>query len=111
MSKEYKQLKNFIHNEAGITKEELREMIREVVQVEVKQIVEAKRPYIEETVEVYTREHINSIIKHGLSDGGRLLYGFKERVSSTLSDAVGKYVASQLNIEVQVKEPRNEGVK
>lgn len=35
--------------------------------------------------------------------GGRLLYDFKERVSQTVSNEVGKRIANNLNISVELK--------
>jgi hypothetical protein len=40
--KYYKEVKNFIHNEWGITKEEIREIIKKTIEVEVRKIVEGK---------------------------------------------------------------------
>jgi hypothetical protein len=108
MKSNYKEIKNYIHNEAEITKDELRAMIKDAIEIEVKQIVEAKRPHIDQIVDTYSRQYINAIIHNGISDGGRLLFGFKERVSSSLSDAVGKYIADQLTFEIKVKEDKNE---
>lgn len=108
MKSNYKEIKNYIHNEAGITKDELRTMIKEAIDLEVKQIVEAKKPYINEVVDTYSKQYINAIIHNGLNDGGRLLFGFKERVSSSLSNAVGKYIADQLSFEIKVKDDKNE---
>ncbi|MGT8906764.1 hypothetical protein [Bacillus subtilis] len=50
---------------------------------------------------------IESLIEEGFRDGGRLLYGFRERVSQTVSDEVGKRIANVLNINVELKEERN----
>lgn len=104
MTSNYKEIKNFIHNEEGFTKEEIRQMIQESINIEVKQVIEAKKPYIEELVETYSKQYIDAIIENGMHDKGRLLLGFKERVSSALSNAVGSYVATQLDIQVNVKE-------
>ncbi|WPS85342.1 hypothetical protein SMD22_01560 (plasmid) [Brevibacillus halotolerans] len=100
MRRRYKEIKNFIHNEEKITKEEIREIIQEAVQKEVNRIMEKKQNYIDTCVKSY----VEGVICEGLSDGGRLLYGFRERVSSTLSEEVGKFIANQLQIDVKLKD-------
>jgi hypothetical protein len=100
MHQSYKEVKNFIHNEAKITKEEIREIIREAVRNEVHHILGEKPDYIDKCVQSY----IEKIIKEGLTNGGRLLFGFRERVSSALSDEIGRFVANQLVIDVKVRD-------
>ncbi|MFF2531414.1 hypothetical protein ACFVS2_21140 [Brevibacillus sp. NPDC058079] len=98
MHSSYKEVKNFIHNEAQITKEEIRAIIRETVREEVNRIVGEKQDYID----VCVKSYVERLIREGLTDGGTLLFGFRERVSSTLSDQVGKFIANQLQIDVSV---------
>ncbi|MES9715064.1 hypothetical protein [Bacillus velezensis] len=52
-------------------------------------------------------EKIESLIAEGFENGGQLLHGFKERVSQTVSDEVGKRIAKVLNINVELKEEGN----
>lgn len=100
---QYKEFKNMMHNEMSITKEEIRALIKQTIEIEVRKIVEGKQAYIERCVDEYTQHYIESVIRNGLNDGGRLLFGFKERVSSSLSDAVGKFIANQLEFNIRVK--------
>jgi len=55
----------------------------------------------------FAGEKIESLIEEGFRNGDRLLYGFKERVSQTVSDEVGKRIANVLNINVELKEEKN----
>lgn len=103
MHQSYKELKNFIHNEEGISREDIQELIRYSVQVEVEKVISNKQDYIDQCV----KEYIERLIREGLTDGGRLLLGFKERVSSTLSAEVGKLVAKQLDISVNLKNDKS----
>lgn len=89
-SKQYKIVKNFIHNEEKITKEEIRGMIREAVNLEVRRIVEEKKTYIDEVITSYVR----GLVERGLSDSGHLYYGFKERVAQELSSEVAKFISN-----------------
>jgi hypothetical protein len=100
----YKEVKNVMHNEMGITKEEIRSIIRESIEFEVKRIVEGKQQYIEKCIDEYTKEYIEAVIRNGLSDGGRLLFGFKERVSSALSSEIGKFISTKMDFEIKLKD-------
>ncbi|WP_195536354.1 hypothetical protein [Bacillus paralicheniformis] len=93
----YKEVKNFIHNELGITKDDIQEMIRIAVSNEVKKAAESGE------FQSFISSKIDSLIEEGFGDGGRLLYGFKERVSQTVSNEVGKRIANNLNISVELK--------
>lgn len=93
----YKEVKNFIHNELGITKDDIQEMIRIAVSNEVKKAAESGE------FQSFISSKIDSLIEEGFGDGGRLLYGLKERVSQTVSNEVGKRIANNLNISVELK--------
>ncbi|MCY8958225.1 hypothetical protein [Bacillus atrophaeus] len=97
----YKELKNLIHNELGISRQDVQEMISTAVSNEVKKM--------SETGDFYriASTKIDSLIEEGFGDGGRLLYDFKERVSHTVSDEVGKRIANNLNINVELKGEKN----
>lgn len=93
----YKEMKNLIHNELGITRQDIQEMISAAVSNEVQKMFESGK------LDSIVGGKIESLIEEGFTDGGRLLYGFKERVSQTVSDEVGKRIANVLNIKVEVR--------
>uniref|UniRef100_UPI001115F966 hypothetical protein n=1 Tax=Salmonella enterica TaxID=28901 RepID=UPI001115F966 len=97
----YKEIKNLIHNDLGITRQDIQEMISVAVSNEVQKLFESGK------LDIIVGAKIDSLIEEGFRDGGRLLYGFKERVSQTVSDEVGKRIANVLNINVELKEERN----
>ncbi|WP_345806214.1 hypothetical protein [Bacillus subtilis] len=97
----YKEIKNLIHNDLGITKQGIQEMISVAVSNEVQKMSESGK------LDSIAGVKIESLIEEGFRDGGRLLYGFRERVSQTVSDEVGKRIANVLNINVELKEERN----
>ncbi len=97
----YKEIKNLIHNDLGITRQDIQEMISVAVYNEVQKLFESGK------LDIIVGAKIDSLIEEGFRDGGRLLYGFKERVSQTVSDEVGKRIANVLNINVELKEERN----
>ncbi|WP_242248869.1 hypothetical protein [Bacillus cereus group sp. BfR-BA-01328] len=96
----YKEFKNLIHNDLKMDKEEIRELIREAIAVETKVIMEGKEDYINTCIESY----IQHLIKQGMSDNGKLVFGFKERVSTMVSNEVGRFIANQLEFDIKVKE-------
>ncbi|MGX9951630.1 hypothetical protein ACS9SB_0016570 [Bacillus subtilis] len=93
----YKEIKNLIHNDLGITRQDIQEMISVAVSNEVQKLFESGK------LDIIVGAKIDSLIEEGFRDGGRLLYGFKERVSQTVSDEVGKRIANVLNIKVEVR--------
>ncbi|PLS07637.1 hypothetical protein [Bacillus halotolerans] len=92
----YKEIKNLIHNDLGITKQDIQEMISVVVSNEVQKMSESGK------LDSIAGAKIDYLIEEGFKDRGRLLYGFKERVSQTVSDEVGKRIANNLNISVEL---------
>ncbi|KJR69247.1 hypothetical protein [Bacillus velezensis] len=97
----YKEVKNYIHNELGISRQDIQEMISIAVSNEVQKMSESGK------LDRIAGEKIESLIEEGFRDGSRLLYGFKERVSETVSEEVGKRIANVLNINVELKEEGN----
>lgn len=97
----YKELKNLIHNELGISRQDVQEMISIAVSNEVQKMSESGK------LDRIAGEKIEALIEEGFRNGDRLLYGFKERVLQTVSDEVGKRIANVLNINVELKEGRN----
>ncbi|WP_407632929.1 hypothetical protein [Bacillus velezensis] len=97
----YKEVKNYMHNELGISRQDVQEMINIAVSNEVQKMSESGK------LDKIAGEKIESLIEEGFENGGRLLHGFKERVSQTVSNEVGKRIANVLNINVELKEEGN----
>lgn len=97
----YKEVKNYIHNELGISRQDVQEMISIAVSNEVQKMSESGK------LDRIAGAKIETLIEEGFKNGSRLLYGFKERVSQTVSDEVGKRIANVLNINVKLKEGEN----
>ncbi|WP_160249455.1 hypothetical protein [Bacillus velezensis] len=97
----YKELKNLIHNELGISRQDVQEMISIAVSSKVQKMSESGK------LDRIAGEKIESLIEEGFENGSRLLHGFKERVSQTVSNEVGKRIANVLNINVELKEEGN----
>ncbi|MGG1363577.1 hypothetical protein ABE287_18320 [Bacillus velezensis] len=97
----YKEVKNYIHNELGISIQDVQDMISIAVSNEVQKMSKSGK------LDRIAGEKIESLIAEGFENGGQLLHGFKERVSQTVSDEVGKRIAKVLNINVELKEEGN----
>lgn len=84
-SKEYKAVKNFLHNELGITKE----MIVEIVKDEVKSIV------LKTIHDTYGADSIESVVKKTLrweimGDRQDVIWAFENEVRKMMSEIVKK---------------------
>nr|WP_231937510.1 hypothetical protein [Bacillus siamensis] len=97
----YKEVKNYIHNELGISIQDVQDMISIAVSNEVQKMSKSGK------LDRIAGEKIESLIAEGFENGGQLLHGFKERVSQKVSDEVGKRIAKVLNINVELKEEGN----
>ncbi|MBG9464154.1 hypothetical protein C7M22_03613 [Bacillus velezensis] len=97
----YKEVKNYIHNELSISRQDVQDMISIAVSNEVQKMSKSGK------LDRIAGEKIESLIEEGFENGGRLLHGFKERVSQTVSNEVGKRIANVLNINVELKEEGN----
>ncbi|TXK25881.1 hypothetical protein [Bacillus amyloliquefaciens] len=71
----YKEVINYIHNELGISRQDVQEMISIAVSNEVQKMSESGK------LDRVAGEKIESLIAEGFGNGSRLLHGFKERVS------------------------------
>lgn len=87
---EYKEIINLIHNDLGITRQDIQEMISVAVSNEVQKLFESGK------LDIIVGAKIDSLIEEGFRDGGRLL-------SETVLDEVGKHIASVLHIKVEVR--------
>lgn len=104
MLNNYKEVKNYIHNEAKITKDEIREIIKESIKEEVRKTIDNKEDYINKCI----TDYIHLLVQNGLSDRGSLYYNFRERVSQELSYETSKFIREQLDISVKLKETGEE---
>lgn len=111
-------VKNVIHNELGITKEELRLQIqeeiskanREMIEKLVGQVINSKikeNPYYyNQLISDYIRQRIDKIINKSANYFG--LQTFETAVKHHLADYVANEVMKQLDLSVKTKEPGKE---
>ena len=61
----YKEVKNVIHNEIGVTKEDILEVFRQIAKSEIQELVSENRDFINSCIrEVIRTEMINVASKH-----------------------------------------------
>jgi hypothetical protein len=101
----YKEFKNLIHNELGITKEEIRELIKEAVTNEVSWLVNDRRDYIDGRIDVYIGVHIKSLIDKALTTNRGLFRhdSIQDNVKSALKNEITKTLLSDLEISFDIK--------
>lgn len=89
----YKEVKNFIHNEAGITKEWIRGIIQQTVAEEVRKVV---------TPEALEKAMFNVVhweVRQSLSKYGD---SYSARIGRRVEEEIGKQIVSRLDIKIAV---------
>ncbi|PGO60586.1 hypothetical protein [Priestia megaterium] len=122
MSKEqwhkgYKEVKNAIHNDIGVSKEEILEVFRQVAKDEVQKIVSESKPFIYATLrEVIKHEMMDAVNEHRYPKviGNMWSYGrdggkdsFKNFISGVMKEEIVNKLADQFDVQLDIK--RTEG--
>lgn len=95
--KDYKSIKNYIHNELNISKEEIRDLIKESVKEEARKIVH-------ETFEHYNvKEFIEKFIFEENWFGGINKKMFNERIT----EEVAKIISKDIGLIITSKEKKS----
>lgn len=110
----YIETKNFIHNEIGMSKEELKEVFRKIAKEEIKQIIVDNRPFIFATMkDVIRNEMIAAVSEHRYPkiSGNMHIYGsngggdsFKDYISGVMKEEIVNELRKQFSIDVNVSE-------
>lgn len=112
--KGYHEVKNIIHNEIGVTKEDIREVFRQIAKDEIQKIVSEKRKFIYETIQdVIRQEMIDSIEDHRYpqisgnmnfyrGSNGKGIDSFKDYVSGVMKEEIVKQMREQFSINLDI---------
>lgn len=111
--KGYHEVKNIIHNEIGVTKEEIREVFRQIAKDEIKKLLSEKRPFIMECVrEVVREEMISAVYDHRYPkiSGNFRSYGyngsgvsdFKDYFSGVMKEEISNMLKEQFEIKLNI---------
>lgn len=110
--KNYKEVKNVIHNEMGISKEEILDVFREIAKDEIQKIVKDNSTFIYKSVrEIIQQEMIAAISEHkypkvsgnvwnfGRGDG---IVNFKDYVSGVMKEEILKRMDKQFEVNINI---------
>lgn len=92
MRSNYQEIKNFIHNDLGITKEYIQEILKEMVVEEVRKLNSSG--FIERAIEKDASNRVRATFVNGLGDS------FESNVRGIVATEVGRQIVQNLNIEV-----------
>lgn len=114
--KGYKEVKNVIHNDVGVTKEEILEVFRQVAKDEIQKIISEKRTFIYESIrEVIRHEMIDAVNEHrypkinghvwNYGYNGRGENSFKDFIAGVMKEEIVNSLGKQfdLNLDIEKK--------
>ncbi len=90
MSEKYRLFKNFMHNELGITKEDIREWVEETVKIEVAKVV--KESYKEFNLEKLIKEEIYK----------KSTYWKKGDITEEVKAKIVSQIVNQLDFDINI---------
>jgi hypothetical protein len=110
--KGYQEVRNVIHNEMGVTKEEILEIFKQVAKDEIQKIVSEKSTFIRESIrEVIRQEMINSVSEHKYPkvNGHMWIYGsrggensFKDYVAGVMKEEIINRLEQQFDVSLNI---------
>lgn len=107
--KGYQEVKNVIHNEIGITKEEILEIFRQVAKDEIQIIVSEKRTFIYNSIkEVIRHEMMNVTEDHNYPRVRKSIWNytqdnsFKDYITGVMKEEIVDSLRSQFNFKFDI---------
>jgi uncharacterized protein (DUF2164 family) len=92
----YQEVKNYLHNELGVTKEYVHELVKELVQDEVGKVLNSG--YIHDSIDKSVGYRVGNVYGRGFGNS------FENNVRGIIAKEVGRRVVENLNIEVKQSE-------
>ena len=100
----YKELKNYIHNELGLTRDVIQDMIHQMVKNEADTIINNRRQEIKHQID----KSVYQIIKETLqSRHGLLTNDFKGSIMREISSAITKRLMNEINLKLELSLSEN----
>lgn len=96
----YKIMRNYIHNELKMSKDEIKELIVEVAKKEVARLITP------ELVSSMVDKSVDTTLKQSLSERGHYGDSFREKVTQLVAKEAAQFVKSQLKFEINVNGER-----
>lgn len=116
--KGYKEVKNVIHNDIGITKGEILDIIKKMVKEEISDIITEKGDYIYASIQEIIRNEIRSEMINAITDhkypkvtGSTWFYGgrdgrgensFKDYISGVMKEEISNLLRSQFEVKLDI---------
>ena len=104
--KGYQEVKNVIHNDIGVTKEEILEVFRQIAKDEVKKIVEESKPFVYTTIkEVIRNEMINAVEDHRypeIAESTRI-FGYMGKGNNSFKDYISGVMKEEIIRELRIQ--------
>jgi len=114
-NKGYKEVKNVIHNEIGITKEEILDVFRHIAKDEVRKILSENRSTLHEIFrEVVLQELIKSVQEHRYPKVSRNVWNYTEKhafedyLSGVLKEEIIEMLRSEFQVNLQITNVKSE---
>lgn len=111
--KGYKEVKNIIHNDIGVSKEEVLDVFRQVAKDEVQKIVSENNKFVFQTIrEVIRQEMINAVARNNYPrvNGHMWVYGhngkgensFKDYIAGVMKEEIVKQMEKQFEVNINI---------
>lgn len=112
--KGYHEVKNIIHNEIGVTKEDVREVFREIAKEEIKKIVSERSKYIYEAINEVIEQEMRKAIedhKYPKVTGNTWYFGnsngdgkvkFKDYVAGVMKEEIVNRLEKQFSVSLNI---------
>jgi hypothetical protein len=109
MSKEswhkgYQEVKNVIHNDMGVTKEEILEVFRQIAKDEVRKIISDSKPFIYTTIrEVIRHEMADAVKDHRYPEiaGSTRIFGYMGKGEKSFEDYISGVMKEEIITELR----------
>lgn len=92
MRSNYQEVKNYLHNDLGVTKSYVQDLLKEMVAEEVKKLISSG--YIEHAVEIDVSSRVGKTFGRGLGSN------FESNVRGIIAKEVGRQLVENMNINV-----------
>jgi hypothetical protein len=106
----YKEVKNVIHNDIGITKEEILEVFRQVAKNEIQKIVSEKSDFIDQSIkEIIRDEMMNAVNDHKYPKIRKNYWNytkdnsFKDYITGVMKEEIVRSLSEQFELSFDIK--------
>lgn len=101
----YKEFKNILHNELGVTREEIRDLIKETIKNEIDWLINDRRDAINEHINASVSRHMKKLIEDGITTQHGLWKndGIRDSVKRALKDEIVNTLFSDIEISFDIK--------